>query len=36
MKYLYGIPTNGDPKLTNQFGINGVNLKNNIYQNKLC
>lgn len=33
-KYLYGIPTNGDPKFTNQLGINGVNLRNNIYHNK--
>lgn len=36
MKYLYGIPTKGEPKFTNQFGIRGVNLKNNMYQNKLC
>lgn len=35
IKYKYGIPTNGEPKFTNQFGINGVNLKNIMYQNKL-
>lgn len=35
IKYKYGMPTNGDPKFTNQFGINGVNLKNIMYQNKL-
>lgn len=35
-KYLYGIPTKGDPKFTNQLGINGVSLKNSMYQNKLC
>lgn len=29
------MPTNGDPKLTNQLGIKGVNLKNIMYQNKL-
>ncbi len=34
-KYLYGIPTKGDPRLTNQFGINGVSRKNSMYQNKL-
>lgn len=35
-KYLYGIPTRGEPKFTNQFGINGVNLKNSMYQKRLC
>ena len=34
-KYKYGIPTMGEAKFTNQFGIKGVNLRNSIYQNML-
>jgi hypothetical protein len=34
-KYIYGIPTSGEPRFTNQFGIRGVSLRNIMYQNKL-
>ncbi len=34
MKYLYGIPTKGEPRFTNQLGIKGVNLKKSMYQKR--
>lgn len=35
-KYLYGMPTKGLPRLTNQLGINGVSLRKSMYQKRLC